>query len=166
VPTPSDSFPAPSTPRWTIEPVRLGHWRLAARVPIAAAEVLAPLRISQRFGAPGRHTLQISEHDHATLDPPELALIDHSCAPSVQFDLDRGVLVALRAHAVGDPLTAFYPATEWRMAEPFACSCGTAACLATISGARDLPAAVLGRYGLSRHVQRLLLGRRPAIAGD
>lgn len=155
--SPPSTDPVAPLPALVIEPAARGQWRLASQRAVAVGEVLSPLRVSQRFGAPGRYTLQISEHDHATLDPPQLAWVDHSCAPNALFDLDSGALVAIAPLAAGDAVTAFYPATEWALAEPFACRCGAADCLGSVRGARDLPPAALRGRRLSRHVQRLLL---------
>jgi hypothetical protein len=35
------------------------------------------------------------------------------------------------------PLTFFYPSTEWLLSQPFRCNCGTPSCLGTITGAGD-----------------------------
>ena len=145
--------------RFAVEVLGPDHCRLVTRLPFKTGDVLAPIRIAQRYLYPGRHTLQVSESEHATLDPPQLALIDHACAPNARFDLQRGQVVALRDTPANKSVSVFYPATEWAMAAPFACGCGAPQCLGTIRGARDLPAHVLGRYELSNHIQRLLLTR-------
>ena len=78
---------------------------------------------------------------------------DHSCAPSVAFDLEAGCLRALRPIAAGEALSAFYPSTEWRMAEPFGCACGAPGCLGLISGAAELSDQALEGYSLSEHIR-------------
>lgn len=56
----------------------------------------------------------------------------------------------------GDELSFFYPSTEWDMAQPFECLCGSKECRGTISGAKDMPAEVLKNYWLSSHIRELL----------
>ncbi|MGD1931905.1 MAG: SET domain-containing protein-lysine N-methyltransferase [Leptolyngbyaceae cyanobacterium] len=81
-----------------------------------------------------------------------LAHLNHSCNPNVIIDATSLELRAIRDIQPGEDLTFFYPSTEWAMAEPFTCLCGTANCIGTISGARDLPLNVLGRYFINRHI--------------
>jgi len=69
------------------------------------------------------------------------------------------LLVAIRPIAEGDELTFFYPSTEWAMAEPFECGCGAGECIGRISGAREIPLSVLGRYRLNPHIVRLIGSR-------
>jgi hypothetical protein len=58
----------------------------------------------------------------------------------------------LRAIAPGDPLRIFYPATEWDMAEPFTCLCGTERCIGRVGGAAHLDPEVLSRYSVSSFI--------------
>ncbi len=96
-----------------------------------------------------------------------LAHLNHHCNPNVVVDMARMELRAIRDIAVGEDLTFFYPSTEWEMAEPFACLCGDAQCLQTISGAKDISLSVLGRYFINRHIGTMaldcLLGSEPAL---
>lgn len=65
------------------------------------------------------------------------------------------VLAGPKGLGVGDELTFFYPSTEWLMAQPFTCTCGTPSCRGRISGARDMTPAELEGYWLSGHVRAL-----------
>lgn len=56
----------------------------------------------------------------------------------------------------GDELTFFYPSTEWDMAQPFDCLCGSGVCKGRISGARDMDGGVLSKYWLGEHIRDLL----------
>ncbi|KAF5565762.1 post-SET domain-containing protein [Fusarium napiforme] len=56
---------------------------------------------------------------------------------------------------VGDELTFFYPSTEWHMAQPFDCLCGTPSCRGRISGARDMTQAQLDGIWLNGHIIQL-----------
>lgn len=109
-------------------------------------EIVAPLTWHAQASRPSRFSLQIGANAHAEPRPFALRYVNHSCAPNVHFDVDRHHLRALRPIAPGDPLRAFYPATEMVMAEPFACHCGAMKCLGLIQGARHLPPEVLGSY--------------------
>ena len=55
----------------------------------------------------------------------------------------------------GEDVQFFYPANEWHMSVPFECTCGTASCLGTISGAKEMDQEVLGRYRLNEHIEQL-----------
>lgn len=90
----------------------------------------------------------------------DLVYINHSCAPSLIFDMARWEVRVnpdleggLR---VGDELTFFYPSTEWSMAQPFECLCKSSECKRTIKGARDMRVVDLDDYWLSEHVKELL----------
>lgn len=50
----------------------------------------------------------------------------------------------------------FYPSTEWSMAQPFDCLCGTPSCRGRIAGARDMPPEQLEGVWLNRHIRDLL----------
>jgi len=103
-----------------------------------------------------RMTVQVAEDRHIELAPTYLELINHSCDPNVFFDAQRWQLVALRTIAPGDELCFFYPSTEWEMASPFECGCGSQRCLGRITGASKLPREVLAGHRLAPHVHRLL----------
>lgn len=129
---------------------------LVAHREFAAGELLARWRPRRTLAQAGRHTLQIGHDEHVHLDPPELTFINHSCAPNARFDLEAGELRAVAPIAAGDAVSVFYPATEWAMAEPFECQCGSAQCLGLVSGARDLDRQVLWDRRAAQHIlQRL-----------
>lgn len=50
----------------------------------------------------------------------------------------------------------FYPSTEWYMAQPFDCLCGTPTCRGRIAGARDMTLAQLDGLWLNGHIRELL----------
>lgn len=109
---------------------------------------------------PTRWTVQRDQHAHAEPMPHELRYINHSCQPTVFFDVRSLRVEALVDISPGDELTFFYPSTEWAMEEVFECGCGAAGCLGRISGASGLPSSVVQRYRFSGFVQeRLREGR-------
>ncbi|KAJ7281935.1 hypothetical protein C8J57DRAFT_1298947 [Mycena rebaudengoi] len=67
--------------------------------------------------------------------------VNHSCEPNIAFDLSSGDpmewhIRALKDINAGDPLTFFYPSTEWEMAQAFDCQCGAKGCMGRIQGAK------------------------------
>ncbi|NEZ55240.1 hypothetical protein D0962_21825 [Leptolyngbyaceae cyanobacterium CCMR0082] len=56
---------------------------------------------------------------------------------------------------VGEPITRFYPSTEWDLFNTFPCFCCSDQCLETIQGTKHLPIDILNRYELARHIRRL-----------
>jgi len=94
--------------------------------------------------APKAYTsVQCSPSEHVELNS-DLVYINHSCEPNVAFDLSSSKdpaqwhVRALKRIEAGDPLTFFYPSTEWDMDQPFDCQCGTKSCLRFIAGAAQL----------------------------
>ncbi|KAK6699935.1 hypothetical protein SNK03_012673 [Fusarium graminearum] len=72
------------------------------------------------------------------------------------FDVGNlNILVGPKGLKVGDELTFFYPSTEWHMAQPFDCLCGTGSCRGRISGARDMTQAQLDGMWLNGHIIQL-----------
>jgi hypothetical protein len=81
---------------------------------------------------PARSSVQVGFDEHVHPDETVVAsqdrsrflwrFLNHSCAPSCW--VAGRTLIALRDLAAGDELTFDYNATEWCMAEPFACLCG------------------------------------------
>ncbi|KJZ69530.1 hypothetical protein HIM_11072 [Hirsutella minnesotensis 3608] len=86
----------------------------------------------------------------------DLVYCNHSCSPSLIFDMTRFEVRVLdnRPLNVGDPLTFFYPSTEWEMVQPFHCECDAGAeCLGFIEGASTIAPSVLAKYWLNKHIQ-------------
>ncbi|KAF9526131.1 hypothetical protein CPB83DRAFT_770863 [Crepidotus variabilis] len=69
----------------------------------------------------------------------DLSYINHSCEPNVAVDISSNQpkwhLRALKNINAGEPLSFFYPSTEWDMTQPFGCTCGKPSCLGKIQGA-------------------------------
>ncbi len=104
-------------------------------------------------------TVQVGLDRHIMLQPEHLQYINHSCDPNVFFDTDKMEVVALRTIQEGDEMTFFYPSTEWDMAQPFTCNCGSARCLHEIRGAAHVNPEVINTYKLTRFIQQQLHGR-------
>lgn len=105
---------------------------------INGRETTTPTRYSVQVGA----NLHIDEGD--AHDEFELVrryfwrYLDHACEPTTLIR-DRDV-IAVRDIAEGEGVTFHYCTTEYDMATPFACHCGSPRCLGTIRGARHLSA--------------------------
>jgi len=122
----------------------------------AAGEVISPFRAAATYAQAAQMTLQVSEHEHITLTPEILTFTNHSCDPNAFFDVEQGALIALKPIAAGEAITFFYPSTEWTMAAPFDCACGSPRCLRRIAGASQMPERSLQGYRLTPHITRLL----------
>ncbi|ORX57462.1 hypothetical protein DM01DRAFT_1334082 [Hesseltinella vesiculosa] len=103
-------------------------------------------------------TVQVSESDHVELNS-DLVFMNHSCDPSMHMDVDRMAVVALKDIKAGDEMTFFYPSTEWDMAQPFACWCGSSKCIEMVQGAKHISSSTLQQFVLANHIQKLIQER-------
>ena len=101
-------------------------------------------------------TVQVGEDEHIHLSPEFLQYINHSCEPNVLFNTDTMQLECLHDIKAGDELCFFYPATEWNMAQPFECLCGTASCIKQIQGAKHVSKELIKNYKLTAFIQSML----------
>lgn len=125
--------------------VKDGHRRLVAirDIPrgtrifrITGHEVSVPTRYSVQVGA-SLHLDQDGARDEFELVHRYFwRYLDHACEPTAWIR-DREV-IAVRDIAEGEGVTFHYCTTEWDMATPFTCHCGSPRCLGTIRGARHL----------------------------
>ena len=124
---------------------------------VLGGDLIAQISGHREMGAPNRFTVQVSVSRH--IDGLwQLTYMNHSCAPNVFLDTTELSVFALRDIAVGEELSFFYPSTEWRMAEPFECLCGTPECIGKIAGAEVLSAETLARYKVNQHILALHRG--------
>ncbi len=101
-------------------------------------ETRTPTKYSVQVGD-GLHIDEADAHDEFELVRRYFwRYLDHACEPSARI-LDREV-VAVRDIAEGEAVTFHYCTTEYDMATPFHCHCGSARCLGLIRGARYLTA--------------------------
>ncbi len=121
------------------------HRRLVAIRPIAKGTQLFPI-IGRETPVATRYSLQVSALVHVDQDcaRDEFELVqryfwrymDHSCEPTALIR-DRQV-IAMREIAEGEGVTFHYNTTEYDMASPFSCYCGSARCMGMIRGAKHL----------------------------
>jgi len=110
----------------------------------------------QVLSEPNYLTVHVDVDKHMLLYPEHLQYINHSCDPNVFFDTHSMKIVALKQIAEGNEMTFFYPSTEWHMAQPFTCFCGSSKCLREIRGAAHIPVEILSTYKLTRFIQQQL----------
>lgn len=121
------------------------HRRLIALRDIAKGTSLFRLTGRERK-SPTKYSVQVGATIHldpdCTRDKAELVrryfwrYLDHACEPTVQIR-DREA-IAVRDIAEGEGVTFHYCTTEYDMATPFDCLCGSARCMGVIRGARHL----------------------------
>ncbi|CAO1616377.1 unnamed protein product [Parajaminaea phylloscopi] len=124
----------------------------------AKGETLALMDSAQYSSEKRYSTVQVGADEHIELNS-DLLYINHSCDPSVRFDVsgpkDSWRAVAERDIDAGEALSFFYPSTEWSMSQPFPCNCSTAKCLGEIAGAKTVPADKLSSYFVNPHILAL-----------
>ena len=129
------------------------HHSLHAAVPFDTNDILIDFRAGSIQRHPTYLTVQTGEDVHITLEPMFLQYINHSCEPNVFFDTTAMQLVCIRPIRANDELCFFYPSTEWEMAQPFICNCGSSKCLHVIKGAAHLAEEILGQYRLTDFIR-------------
>lgn len=122
-----------------------GECRLVATHSIASGERLFTIE-GELTTRPSRYSLQIGENLHIDLGnghgTEEILeryfwrFMNHSCDPNALIR-EREV-VAWRDIKPWEAVTIDYNTTEWEMAEPFACHCGSLGCLGKIQGFKYL----------------------------
>ncbi|KAK5018914.1 hypothetical protein LTR16_001099, partial [Cryomyces antarcticus] len=133
--------------------------RAISLVSLPAGSLFARITTAKPAPEKAYTSVQVSEKEHIELNS-DLVYINHSCEPSLVFDMERYEVrvVEDRDLKAGEPLTFFYPSTEWDMAQPFKCTCGAGGgkCKGLIKGAKDMDRMVLKEYYLNSHIVKLL----------
>ncbi|MFT3682384.1 MAG: SET domain-containing protein-lysine N-methyltransferase [Ferruginibacter sp.] len=125
---------------------------LHSAVTFNPGDVIADFSAGSLHAAPSYLTVQVGINRHITLKPEFLQYINHSCSPNVFFDTAAMQLVCLKPMQQGEEMRFFYPSTEWDMAQPFVCNCGSGECLQLINGASHLSLETLSKYRLSNFI--------------
>lgn len=144
----------------------LGRFAVFAAEPIARAEVVLGV-VGREVARPERHSIQTGWQTHLVgpdMLPPDMAVaeygwrfLNHSCEPNAYLKGDT--LVALRELPEGAEITFDYNTTEWDLANPFACACGSAVCVGTVRGFAHLDGAA--RQRLYPYLAEYLKGPTP-----
>ncbi|WFC98588.1 hypothetical protein MYAM1_001318 [Malassezia yamatoensis] len=132
---------------------RVCFHKLIQRIP--AGEQIAQFDRATLSSEPRYSTVQTGETLHLELNS-DLLYCNHSCDPTLEFHVDqrdirKGFARSIRDIQEGEPLTFFYPSTEWHMAQPFECNCNAH----YIAGADSLSMEQLQVYFLNEHILRL-----------
>lgn len=101
-------------------------------------------------------TIQVGPDQHC-LASLELALLNHSCNPNLIVDTESGFIYAQKIIYPQEELSFFYPSTEWNMARPFICNCGSPKCIRVVRGAYRTPLNVLSSHFLNNHIVELIM---------
>ncbi len=112
-------------------------------------DIITKFTAGEILQTPTYLTIQTGLNRHITLVPAYLQYTNHSCDPNVFFDTANMQLTCLQPLRPGDEMRFFYPSTEWDMAQPFVCNCGSSNCLQLINGAAGLSDATLSNYRLT-----------------
>jgi len=117
-------------------------------------EIISNFSAGQVFSVPNYLTVQTGIGKHITLIPQFLQYINNSCDPNVFFDTSTMEVIALKDISVNEEFTFFYPSTEWDMAQPFYCYCGSDKCLQNIKGAKYISKNELKHYRLTEFIKQ------------
>lgn len=127
---------------------------------LTGRETQVPTRFSVQVG-PSLHLDQECARDENDLVRRYFwRYMDHACEPATAIR-EREV-IALRDLARGDGVTFDYNTTEYDMAEPFRCHCGSARCVGLVRGALHLSPAERARLApqLPAYLRRAAQARR------
>ncbi len=128
---------------------------LVARQDFKRGDVIYQIPTEKLSDKPNRFTVQMDRNLHTEVG--KLSALNHSCNPNVILDMEKMVVVACRDIKTGDELSFFYPSTEWEMAAPFICLCGSPSCIHVVAGARFLPLSTLENHYLNRHIREMMI---------
>lgn len=129
-----------------------GARALVAQKPILQGSILYSFFPWITVTTPSYLSIQIGIDNHIYLKPDHLQFVNHSCSPNAFFDTVNMEFVALKKIDQYEEITFFYPSTEWQMAQPFQCACGSIECLKTIAGAMYLNEEQYKTYKLNKHI--------------
>ncbi|KAI0518439.1 hypothetical protein F5B22DRAFT_644747 [Xylaria bambusicola] len=128
-------------------------------VDLPAGALFARISGVKRVPKPSWSSVQAGRDLHIELNS-DLVKINHSCAPTLEWDMERMEIRVSRHRDLkkGDSLSFFYPSTEFCMAQPFQCWCdaGEDVCLGRISGAASIDPRKLDGYWINRHIKEML----------
>ncbi len=130
--------------------------RLVTSRSYAPGQLIQTISQYQITNTPTDSSIQVGVDKHIE-ELGILAFLHHSCDPTVIVDTSTFEIVAARAMEKGEPLTFFYPSTEWEMAKPFICQCRARHCIRSVAGAKYLAIDQLAPYFINQHIRDLLL---------
>eukprot|EP00475_Leptophrys_vorax_P033445 TRINITY_DN5255_c0_g1_i2.p1 TRINITY_DN5255_c0_g1~~TRINITY_DN5255_c0_g1_i2.p1 ORF type:complete len:196 (-),score=14.92 TRINITY_DN5255_c0_g1_i2:138-725(-) len=126
--------------------------KLVALVPFQRGDLIAKISGVSMDVPCSYTTVQYATGRHLELNS-DLVYCNHSCDPTVAFDMAAMEVRALASIPVGGELTFFYPSTEWAMEQPFICWCKSPKCVHLIAGAKFLSIEKLSQYFMNSHIR-------------
>lgn len=138
--------------------------QLVTEQPFSRGDVVAKIENFTIVSHPTWQTIQIGPDQHIE-ELGMIAYMNHSCDPNTEIDTTTMTIRAVRDIAAGEPLTFFYPSTEWEMDRPFICTCGSDRCIGLVAGAKFLSIATLSRYFINEHIRQLILDTLAPLDG-
>ena len=133
-----------------------GHLGLFSRKKFSIGDLVINFGSSTMLDTPNYLTVQIGINQHILMSPEYLQFTNHSCNPNLLYNTATMELECLRDISIGDELTFFYPATEWKMSQKFECQCGEIDCIGLVQGAADTPFEILNKYKLTNFIKSML----------
>ena len=107
---------------------------------IERGEIIFPLA-GNIVKQPSKYSIQINSAEHLlpySNNPEDSSSIwrfmNHSCDPNTSFDIEKMVLVAIKNINPNEEVRFNYNTTEYEMASPFLCKCGSKNCYKEIKG--------------------------------
>lgn len=135
---------------------------IVSKVDLPAGSVLTPIISSTQTSVKAYSSVQVTKDEHIELNSA-LLYMNHSCDPSVELDTTKMEVRVVKSRDLkaGDHITFFYPSSEWDMARPFQCECGTGSCLKVIDGASNMDLQALKKRGyfINAHILELMQQR-------
>ena len=113
-------------------------------------------KVEDHFFIPERSWISVEVPGERHIDlNSDIVFFNHSCNPSLELDVTKWEVRVSRNRDLhkGDPLTWFYPSTEWQIVQPFDCFCGDRKCLHEIVGASRFGKEALRGYWLNDHIK-------------
>lgn len=117
---------------------------------------------------PSRWTVQIGLQEHVDIEGSIPSYLNHSCEPTSYIDFQtRPIVVRAARDLPADAEVTFdYDLTEWDMASPFKCGCGSPQCRGLVRGLRYRPTEVkIGLYASLSPAMRCMVDRM-TLAGS
>ncbi|KAI0163920.1 hypothetical protein GGR57DRAFT_498003 [Xylariaceae sp. FL1272] len=151
----------PDLDRLMVVNSRPGEYQAWAQslVNLPAGAVFARINKVTTAESPTYTSIQTGMGQHVELNS-DLKYINHSCDPTLELDTEAMEFKVARHRPLhrGDVLSFFYPSSEWHMAQPFKCWCGSSneKCLGQIEGAGKMNPEKLRMYHLNPHVVKHL----------
>jgi hypothetical protein len=120
---------------------RHGQHCVVTTAPVKRGQVVLAID-GPTVSTPTRYTVQVGEGQHVDAEArtdggfPIWRFLNHACEPNTR--LIGRALTAVRDLPVGQEVSFDYDSTEWDMAAPFECGCGSPKCRGTVRGFRHL----------------------------